>query len=190
MEKPTQNAEPSLDELIVQAKRTHELVDAVDLAKVVEHDPTEIEKLESVEQALHELEQGRLIDHVEGVDDVVTVIDAEQARKTAQLLALSEAGWADRIGRILSMREGEGTCLPIEIIPHHEGLPEFEVCIAPKDAVGNANFGIFVSTMGIFAASISEPTEKHHWRILRSCPYANTEELLSAVQQFNDGAFE
>lgn len=190
MEKPVTTAEPSLDELIAQAKRTHELIDAVDLAKVATHDPVEVDKLVSVEQALHAIEEGRTVAHVEGVDDVVPAIDAAQQRKTELLVALSDAGWADSIGRVLSMREGKASCLPVDIIPHHEGLPEYEVCISPKDAVGNANFGIFVSTAGIFAASIAEPAEKHHWRILRSCPYANTDELLSAVQQFNDGAFE
>jgi hypothetical protein len=190
MEKPKPNADLSLDELIAQAKRTHELIDAVDLEKVACHDPVEINKLASVEQALHAIAEGRAVAHVEGVDDVAPEIDAAQQARAELLVALSDAGWADRIGRVLSMREGQASCLPVDIIPHHQGLPDYEVCISPTDAVGNANFGIFVSTVGIFAASITEPAEKHHWRILRSRPYDNTEELLSAVHQINDSAFE
>lgn len=190
MEKPAPSADPSLDDLIAQAKRTHELIDAVDLGKVATHDATEVEKLISVEQALHAIEEGRVVAHVEGVDDVVPTIDAEQQRKTSLLLALSEAGWADQIGRVLCMKEGQATCLPIEIVPHNEGLPAYDICIAPLDAVGNAYFAIFVSKMGVFAAAISQPVEKHHWRTLRSCPYANTDELLSAVNQYNEAAFE
>ena len=96
----------------------------------------------------------------------------------------------ERMSRVLTLEDGEATLRPLEIIPHREGLPDFDVCIAPEEAVGLGNFALFVSATGIFAASINEPASKHLWRIARSRPYENFDELRGALQNYARTAFE
>ena len=76
------------------------------------------------------------------------------------------------------------------LIPHKEGLPSFDVCLAPAVATGDGNYGIFVSAKGIFAASINDPAGKHHWRIERSTSYDNPAELHTGLESFRLTAFE
>ena len=197
MEKPDTPNEPdsgagdeSLQALMDRARRAHELVDAVDFQKVTAHDPTEVDKLHGVADALGELAHGEAVEHVEGVDEVVPQLSEDQQRKTALFTTLADAGFADNLGRVLHNLGEAQQLLPLDLIPHTQGLPAFDLCVAPGNATGNGNFGIFVSASGIFAASINEPTNKHHWRIARSRPYDNEDELIQSIQQFTTTAFE
>lgn len=174
----------SLGDWIDRAKRAHELVDAVDLKKIAAHDSSEISKLNTVNSALDDLTEGRIVAHVEGVDEVLPEIDAEQQRKSDLFGAIASAGWVDRMGRVLGVSAECDAVKPLELIPHREGLPEFDICIAPMQRVSYGNYGIFVSGQGIFAASIGEPASKHHWRIDRSQPYDNTDELMRTITLF------
>ncbi|NOX51200.1 MAG: hypothetical protein GXP16_11810 [Gammaproteobacteria bacterium] len=192
MENPSEpkDSAESLQDWIERAKRAHQLVDAVDLSKVAAHDKTEREKLDTISHALEHLDAGRPVEHVEGVDDVVPQIDATRARKTELLNTLANAGWGENIGRVLHIEEAGQSLQPLELIPHNEGLPDYDICIAPQTAAGAGNFGIFVSPSGVFAASIHDPTSKHHWRIARSRPYDNEDELQQCVAQFRETGFE
>ena len=44
---------------------------------------------------------------------------------------LDGAGYADRVGRVY-MANPDDPIRPLDLIPHQEGLPEFDVCIAPE----------------------------------------------------------
>lgn len=184
---PEENAasEDSLGDWIDRAKRAHELVDAVDLEKVAAHDPVELNKLDTVSDALQDLSDGKQIEHVEGVDEVVPEIGEEEQRKAKLFSDVAGGGWVDRMGRVLFVDGGGAVMKPLELIPHREGLPDFDICIAPEQRLSYGNYGIFVSSHGIFAASISEPVSKHHWRIDRSRPYDNEEELLRSITTFS-----
>ncbi len=184
------NDDDSLETWINRAKRAHELVDAVNLDKVAAHDAGEIHKLDSVSNALQQLSEGNVLDHVEGVDEVMPELDAEQQRRADLMAAIAEDGWVERMSRVLTLEDGDATLRPIEIIPHREGLPDFDLCVAPEEAVGLGNFALFVSATGIFAASINEPASKHLWRIARSRPYENFDELRGALRNYSKTAFE
>ena len=192
--KPDQDAaasgDGSLQDWIERAKRTHELVDAVDLDKITAHDATEKAKLAKVQDALSELSAGHDVEHVEGVDEVNADVDPKLARKAALLEELAALDCNDRISRVLCVNEQDTSYKPMELIPHHEGLPEFDVCLAPIHASGQGNFGLFISHAGLFAATIAEPPSKHHWRIVRSCPYDNMEELRQSIAQYSQNIFE
>lgn len=180
----------SLDELISRAKRAHDLVEAVDLEKVAAHDASEVDKLSHVANALDEIAQGREVEHVEGVDEVMPVLDANQQRIAALLEHLSNAGYADRLGLLLYAAGADTSRRPQNIVPHVEGLPAFDTCVAPEACVGSGYFGLFVSESGVFAAGVNEPVTKHHWRIYRSRPYDNLAELSQIISQFSLSAFE
>ena len=180
----------SLEAWINRAKRAHELVDAVDLKKVAQHDEIEVAKVGQVTSALRDLEQGHDVDHVEGVDEVVPVMDETMLRKAELIEKLSGAGWADRISRVLSVHGDAIELMPLDLIPHSEGLPEYDLCVAPEASPLSGHFGLFVSTSGVFAASIADPPSKHHWRIARSRPFDNDQELFASLKSFAQSAFE
>ncbi len=183
--------EASLEDLTQQAKRTHELVDAVDLKKVASHDKAELSKVASVKNALGELERGGQVDYVEGVDEVIAQLDPDQQRRADLLTHLHEQGWDAFIGRVLACSNASDSELkPLDLIPHREGLPEFDVCLAPNEGSGSGNFGLFVSASGIFAATIGEPVTKHHWHIVHSRPYENMAELDKSLSHLRNAAFE
>ncbi len=181
---PAPEDNDSLQAWMDRAKRAHELVEAVDLDKVVKHDTEEVDKLNSVTGALADLSDGKEITHVEGVDEVVESLDPAAERKVQLLSQMAAVGWSDRLGRVLFIEGGNTSLKPVELIPHRKGLPEYDICIAPEQAVGNGNFALFISANGVFSASVSEPTSKHHWRISRSQPYESVQQLLKTIIQF------
>ena len=92
---PASESSNSLQDWIARAKRAHELVDAVDLKKVVEHDATERAKVTTVSEALTDLEAGQMVAHVEGIGEVVVEVN-ELQHKRAKLIALVDSfGQAD-----------------------------------------------------------------------------------------------
>ncbi len=182
--------EPTLGDLLDSARRAHELVDALDLKKVSAHDQEEIQKLKAVSAAMEDLAQGKRVEHVDGVDDVVPALNEAQKRRSELLQILTQAGWSDNIGRILTNNEEGSTTRPMEIIPHQEGLPQFDVCLAPLHAKGLGNFAVCVSAAAVFATSLREPPEKHLWRTLSSGPYEGTDELLQLIDNFTSRVFE
>lgn len=180
----------SLREWMDRAQRAHELVDAVDFRKVAVHDQQEVEKLTPVAKALTGLATGNLVEHVEGVDEIVPEIDAHHQRKKDLFSTLATTANPERLGRVLHNAGESEQLLPLELIPHSEGLPEFYLCVAAENAVGLGNFGVFISATEIFAAAINEPTNKHRWHIVRSRPYENDEEMRESVEQLCRTAFD
>ncbi len=175
---------------IARAKRAHELVDAVDLEKVAAHDHIELNKLRAVNEALDDLSAGGNIERVEGVDEVIRELTPEEQHKAELLTLLIEAGWGSRIGRTLWLGNDETDLRALELIPHRQGLPEFETCLAPEEASGKGYFALFISSQGLFGASVCEPLSKHRWHIARSRPYDTNDELLKCIEQFSRTAFE
>ena len=189
-ESADESSSDNLQAWIDRAKRAHELVDAVDLQKIAQHDDSEVGKLGAINNALNDLSQGGVVHHVEGVDEVVHELAPDDQRKVELLAKIADAGWASRLGRVL-LNTSEGMELkPLQLIPHREGLPQYDACVAPEQAVGLGNYGLFISEQGIFGASIGEPASKHHWHIARSRPYDNFAELQKCIEQFSRTAFE
>ena len=195
MEKPTnpskaESEQESLQTLMDRAKRAHELVDAVDLTKVARHDKEETSKLDTVQGALEALSSGRDVGHVEGVDEIQIESDPTAVEKSKIIQVIEQGGWVNDIGRLLYRDGNVLEQRPLDLVPHREGLPAYDVCLAASDAPGDGSFGIFVSSRGLFAASIAEPVNKHHWRIARSTSYDNDTELLASIETFRHSAFD
>lgn len=179
-----QNSDESVQEWIARARRARELVDRVDLDEVAGHNPQAIEKLAKVTDALGELSEGRNVEYIPGVDeDEAPMMDAEQLRRSQLMTALSDAGLAERLGRVY-MQGQENPLTVIDLIPHRDGLPAFEVCLAPDHSPAEGAHGIFISERGVFSALIPEPVTRHKWRILRSRPFDDFNEMLATVERF------
>ncbi|MCZ6642239.1 MAG: hypothetical protein O7F71_11745, partial [Gammaproteobacteria bacterium] len=74
---------------------------------------------------------------------------------------------------------------PLDLIPHTQGLPAFDVCVAPEHSPPDGAQGLFISAEGIFAAFIPEPATRYKWKILRSRPYDDHAELLTTIRRFS-----
>jgi len=174
----------SIQDWIARARRAHDLVDRLDLQGVADHNPQAIEKLKKIGAALNELSEGRDVQYVAGVDeDDAPTLDADQIRRSDLIAVLSEAGLSDRLGRVYVDGQNEGTCA-LDLIPHREGLPDFDVCLSADHSPAEGAHGIFVSERGVFSALIPEPATRHRWRILRSRPYDDHREMLDTVRRF------
>lgn len=189
MENPNSTNEDSLEVLMQRAQRARELVNAMDLDKIANHDPSEVAKIGSVKDALENLQNGDAVEHVEGVDDVVPVEPAT-SEKGRLIEIIKSIGMTEHVSRVMHQAGNDCSLQPFELIPHHEGLPEFLVTLAPKRVTGEGNFVVLLNQAAVFAASIKDPANKHHWRIARSRPYESTEELAQFLDQFIENAFD
>lgn len=180
-----QNDGESLADLIRQAQRTHEIIEAVNFDKLRAHDAEEVAKLDGVHEALSKLSEGEQVQRVDGVDEVDN-LDPAFAIRNELMLLLDDQGLGERLSRIytLGLRGSQPGSKPLEIVPHREGLPAFDVVIAPNYAPADGAHGIFVSYSGVFSAHVAEPITRHHWKILRSQPYDDNDELVSIVKRY------
>ena len=174
----------SVQDWIDRAKRAQDLVGRVDLERVVAHDRDAVNKLDKVANALDDLSQGQNVEYVPGVDDdEAPTLDERHIRRSELMELLDKAGFGERLGRVF-MSGSEDPIRLLELIPHNEGLPEFDVCVAPDYTPADGAQGIFVSERGVFAALIPEPVTRHKWRILRSRPFDDHQEMLDTVSRF------
>lgn len=174
----------SIQDWIDRARRAHDLVERVDFRGIAEHDPQAIEKLKKVGNALNELSEGRDVQYLAGVDeDDAPTLNENQIRRSDLMTVLSQAGLSDRLGRVFVDGPNPGVSA-LDLIPHREGLPEFDVCLAADHSPAEGAHGIFISQLGVFSALIPEPATRHRWRILRSRPFDDHREMLEIVRRF------
>ena len=179
-----ENPDDSVQDWIHRAKRAHDLVDRVDLDRVAAHDSDEVNKLDKLTEALNDLSEGQNVEYVPGVDEEdAPTLDPNQIRRLELMEILDREGLSDRLGRVC-MTGAEEEIRPLDLIPHHDGLPDFDVCIAPEYTPADGAHGIFVSEKGVFSALIPEPVTRHKWRILRSRPFDDESEMVATVQRF------
>jgi hypothetical protein len=130
MESSSQKQE-SIADVLRQAKRAQEIISNVDFQKILRHDPTEVSKLQGVSDALEKLANGQDVGLIEGIDEVRNS-DPRQAWIAALLELLDAAGYSDRVGRVFSLTSGEaaGQWKPLALVPHREGIPLHDLCLA------------------------------------------------------------
>lgn len=188
MDEPDPNE--SVQDWIDRARRAHDLVERVDLDGIAGHDPQAVDKLSKVSEALAHLSAGKDVEYVPGVDeDDAPTLDEAQLRRSELMTVLAEAGLAERLGRVY-LHGAEEPVSALDLIPHRDGLPDFDVCIAPDHTPAEGAQGIFVSERGVFAALIPEPVTRHKWRILRSRPFDDHAEMIEIVRRFVSKASE
>ena len=175
----------SVQASIDRARRAQQLVGQVDFERIVEHDPAEFEKLSKVNRALDVLskEDDKPDSDRITAEEEVPILDEHQKQRSELMNVLVAAGFGDRLGRIY-MANFDDPIRPLDLIPHNEGLPSYDVCVAPEHSPPDGAQGIFISEQGIFVAFIPEPATRHKWRILRSRPFEDHAELLTTVRRF------
>ena len=130
------------------------------------------------------------MDLVEGVDEMVEPLSPEEQTKIQLATQLSAAGWGQQMGRFLWQQGSTSELRPSELIPHHTGLPSFDLCVAPAKATGNGSFALFISGQGVFGASLGDPPTKHQWHITQSLPHDSASQLLACLEHLSEKAFD
>ena len=173
----------------IRARRAQQFIAQVDLEKIVEHDPAEFEKLGKASRAMESIcaEEDKpaatLPDMTDPIEEAPT-LDEHDQKRSELMSVLDAAGYGDRLGRIY-MSNFDDPIRPLDLIPHIQGLPVFDVCVAPEHSPPDGAQGLFVSEQGIFAAFIAEPATRHKWKILRSRRYDDHAELLTTIRRFS-----
>jgi hypothetical protein len=176
----------SLSELIEIAKRAQAIVGHLDLDAIASHDPDAVAKLASVANAMQALDNGEDVAFIPGLDENVEgppVLDPRQVRRSELMELLDNAGYADRLGRVY-VEPGDPPEKPLEFVAHQDGLPLFDICLAPDYSPGDGAHGIFISNRGVFSVMVPKPIMENRWRVLRSVPYENEAELIDTVRRY------
>jgi len=176
----------SLSELIEIAKRAQAILGHLDLEAIANHDPDAVAKLASVANAIQALDNGEDVAFVPGIDENVEgppVLDPRQVRRSELIELLDKAGYADRLGRVY-VEPGDPPEKPLEFVAHQDGLPLFDICLAPDYSPGDGAHGIFISNRGVFSVMVPKPIMENRWRVLRSVPYENEVELIDTVRRY------
>jgi hypothetical protein len=176
----------SLAELLEIAKRAQDIIARLDLEAVSKHDPAEVSKLKRIADAVTALDNGEQVDFVPGVDEdetVMPVIDPAKARASALLALLERQGYSERLGRVFVAGIAE-PLKPLAYVPHLDGLPEFDMCVAPEWSPVDGAHAVLVSERGVFAALVPTPVDENRWRIMRSAPYESESEMLTVLRRY------
>jgi hypothetical protein len=178
--------ERSLNELIEIAKRAQSILGHLDLVAIASHDPDAVAKLASVAQAIQALDDGEDVGFIPGIDENVEgppVLDPRQVRRSELMELLDKAGYSNRLGRIY-VEPSETPEKPLEFVAHQDGLPLFDICLAPDYSPADGAHGIFISNRGVFSLMVPKPIVENRWRVLRSVPYESEEELIDTVRRY------
>ena len=176
----------SLDELLEMAKRAQTIIGHLDLEAVARHEPSEVDKLRKIASAVEALDRGEQVDFVPGVDeeeDGPPTIDPRKMRTATLMTLLDASGLGARLGRIY-VSDGDPQEKPLDAIPHTDGIPENDLCVAPDYSPTDGVHGIFISDRGVFSVMVPNPVLENRWRIMRSMPYDNDDELVEIVQRY------
>jgi hypothetical protein len=178
--------ERSLNELIEIAKRAQSILGHLDLEAIASHDPDAVAKLASVANAIQALDDGEEVGFIPGIDENVEgppVLDPRQVRRSELMELLDKAGYSNRLGRIY-VEPSDTPEKPLEFVAHQDGLPLFDICLAPDYSPADGAHGIFISNRGVFSVMVPKPIVENRWRVLRSVPYESEAELIDTVRRY------
>ncbi len=147
-----------------QARAASRMVRGVNLERAGKSDPSFLASVDSAIEAIEEVENG--------------VLDQDP------LVALLQgSGFGKRLDKIYTGDRGEPH-MDIARLAHRNGLPPFEVALAPDYSPIDGLHGVFVTRRGVFTATIPHPIEDHEWRVVRNVPHESDKDLVKKVSGF------
>ena len=93
-----------------------------------------------------------------------------------------QPGYNQRIGRVFVTDHPEAL-VPIDKIPHRDGLPVFEKCLAPDDSPIHGAHGIFVTSTTVFTAVLPQPFSSNGWQVLNIVHCDDQKMIIETVMQ-------
>ncbi len=141
----------------IRARAVQRLVGLVNFERIANHDVAEFKKLAKVSRAMNSLciEKDDPVSVVGAAEEAPT-FDEHQMKRSELMKALDDAGYRDRLGWIY-MSNFDDPIRPFDLIPHKQGLPAFDVCVAPEHGPPDGAQGIFISGEGFMRRSFRSP---------------------------------
>ncbi len=166
--------------MVISASRS------LDYGRIRDHDPEAVARLQEV------LVQLRI--HSAGASDSLTDYaspqtgpsgddgeDATAQRRETLVNSLSAEGFAERIDHAYNSFSKD-RMTPIDRVPHHRGLPPYDLVLAPDFAPLSGLHGIFITANKVMSLVLpSDIQPSGDWQLLREKSFSTAEEMVEIV---------
>ena len=109
-----------------------------------------------------------------------------QQRRREVLESLSQAGLGGRLGKVYSTSI-EGRLQPFRDVPHKNGLPGFDMVMAPDFSPESGLHGIFVAAQEVMSCVLPGAEANRPWQVRERARYSTPEELVDIVSLMSAG---
>ena len=93
---------------------------------------------------------------------------------------ISKGTYTRRLRRVFVTGAGQGM-VPLQELPHRNGLPAFDNCLSPDDSPIDGAFGFFVSQSTVFAAILRRPFMDNEWQVIETIHCRQQRDIVAAV---------
>lgn len=186
-----------------EAGRIVRLCETLDFEGIVQHRPNAVSVLQNVVRVLKVSLPRRgadgLADYANAQILPVTSIKAEaplevsaeekvllQQRRREVLESLSQAGLGGRLGKVYSTGV-EGRLQPFREAPHKNGLPAFDMVMAPDFSPESGLHGIFIAAQEVMSCVLPGAEANRLWQVRERARYNTPEELVDFVSLMSAG---
>jgi hypothetical protein len=163
-----------------RANAARELLSDIDFEQVQRHDSGAVARLNATRSQLQRLADANAPDP----DRTPPQIEQDAVRVARFLECLESAGHGDRIGRVLMTQDEKTALRPLDIVPHREGLPPFDLCVAPMEGGRNGAHAVFVTSGQVIRALAPVPLVEHAWQIERQQDFSSEVEMLDLIESW------
>ena len=185
----------SCNNLIDQASALLAVTAQLDYLKIIQHDPAEVQKLNSLlgdlgvgAPAIAQSSNDYYADDSKASAPVNTDESSESTqqedmranRQMAILEQLTQEGFANRLGRVYNSRSEERS-MEFRKVPHRKSLPEFDMIVSADYSPGAGVHGIIITDYHVMSVYLASPEEQNEWEVLKRKPYDNMVEMAEYV---------
>ncbi len=185
----------SFELLIKEAQVLISASKSLDYSKIFAHDPNEIAKLKALMGHLNIkplTRYGESLDNYASVQQQNTASptdkDAEAEKRRQTIVDILKAeGFEDRIDNVYNSFSGERNT-PINRVPHHRGIPEFDVVIAADFAPVSGMHGVFINDREVMSIILpADAGPSIDWQVMKRKRYENPEQMIDIVTMIASG---
>jgi hypothetical protein len=189
----------NMKELIDRAEEFTRLCKSVDYQSVLAHDAAAVAALQDVLQVLKKTlprggeDLGNYASAQAGARQRAASPESSSAEKKALLErrrhfveAFSQAGLGNRLGKIYSSLD-DRRLLAFREVPHQDGLPQFDMVVAPDYSPVAGLHGIFIGSQEVMSCVLPSPSESHQWQVRERHRFANNLQVVDLVSMLSAG---
>lgn len=187
----------NMKELIQRAEEFTRLCKSVDYQSVLAHDEAAVAALQDVLLVLkktlprNDEDLGNYASAQAGARQrAAPESSAEKKalleRRRIFVEAFSQAGLGNRLGKIYSSTD-DRRLLAFREVPHQEGLPQFDMVVAPDYSPVGGLHGIFIGSQEVMSCVLPSPSESHQWQVRERHRFANNLQVVDLVSSLSAG---
>jgi hypothetical protein len=186
-----------------EAGRIVRLCETLDFEGIVQHRPNAINALQNAVRVLNvslprrggdglgEYASAQPAPRLSTTTDTPPEVSAEekallQQRRREVLESLSQAGLGDRLGKVYST-SAETRLQPFREAPHKNGLPAFDMVMAPDFSPESGLHGIFVAAQEVMSCVLPGADANRLWQVRERARFSTPEELVDFVSLMSAG---